>query len=399
MNGPDVVVIGGGPAGLAAAIVCATHGQRTLLVERRSLPVDKACGEGVLPNGVAALERIGIDRKRIIADARVIPGIRYFSPRGRTAAASFGDHPALGVRRVDLSRLLSAHARTRSGLEIITGQAAQTAVDESGRPVVRVGGTTVRPKLIIGADGLHSRTRSSLGITARPGRRTRWGCRQHFDGEPWTRSIEVYFGHGFDFYVTPVTRGVNVAVLWDARAVTMPEGPSPVTALIAKVPALAHRLASLRPADRARAGGPFDVRVRRPWRAGALLLGDAAGYLDPLTGEGVGLALEQAALLRHTVIPALGRTPHGAVVASAALAQFTRAIRTQSRPNRRLTRLLLRAARHPALLERIVAALGSHPALFAHLVEVNMGRRNLWSVPMPARERRVETGIASSVAR
>jgi flavin-dependent dehydrogenase len=152
---------------------------------------------------------------------------------------------------------------------------------------------------------------------------------------------------------------------------------------IAVPPQMLRRLHGRAPTDRASAAGPFDVRVRRPWRPGVLLVGDAAGYVDALTGEGVGLALEQAALLSGTVVPALRRAPYGAVVDSGALARFAQAARIRSRSNRQLTRLLVRVARHPALVERIVARLARDATLFAHLLDVNMGRRELWRLPMP----------------
>jgi len=381
---PDVVVIGGGPAGLAAAIVCATHGLTTRMVERHPSPVDKPCGEGLLPNGVAALARIGIEAELVAAHAQAIVGIRYHTPQGRMAEASFEGPTGLGIRRTDLSRVLFAHARTLPGLAVVTGEAAVAAVDDSGRPRVRAAGTTYRPKLVIGADGLHSRTRDSVGIAVERRGHSRWGCRQHFDGEPWTDHVEVYFARGFEVYVTPVARGVNVAVLWDTRVVHPPAGRSPVASLVAQVPALAPQLIRRAPSDPARAGGPFDVRVRRPWRLGVLLIGDAAGYVDALTGEGVGVALEQAALLSSTVVPALRRTPHGAVIDSDALARFAQAARSRSRSNRLLTRVLVRIAQHPALVEGIVGALASSPTLFAHLLDVNMGRRKIWRVPLPS---------------
>jgi 2-polyprenyl-6-methoxyphenol hydroxylase-like FAD-dependent oxidoreductase len=379
----DVVVIGGGPAGLASAIVCASHGLSTMLVERLAFPIDKACGEGLLPNGLAALGRIGVDAAAIASNARVIAGIRYHTQGGRTAEATF-EGRALGVRRADLSGILVAHARALPCLDIMAGEVASVAIDAGGRPVVRVAATTLRPKLVIGADGLHSRARSSTGIAVdRIGVR-RWGCRQHFDGEPWTDHVEVHFAQGFEVYVTPVARGVNVAVLWDAGKVRMTAHDSPVASLVAHVPLLSRRLAGRVPNDRARARGPFDVRVPRPWRDGVLLVGDAAGYLDPLTGEGVGIAVEQAVLLADTVIPALQRTARGALVNSAALSHFATSARIHSRPNRDLTRLLLRAARRPAFFEAAVSALASNAPLFRHLLDVNMGRRQLWAIPLSA---------------
>jgi 2-polyprenyl-6-methoxyphenol hydroxylase-like FAD-dependent oxidoreductase len=377
MTEPDVVVIGGGPAGLAAAIVCATHGLATTLIERYAVPISKPCGEGLLPNGVRALDRIGIDVRSLAAHARTIAGIRYHTSQGRTAEASFDGSACLGIRRIDLMRILYAHARALPYLEVICGQVATAAID-GGRPLVHMGSMTWRPKLAIGADGLLSRTRDAVGVVVKHHRRSRWGCRQHFDGEPWTDRVEVYFERGLEAYVTPLQHGVNVAVLWDARVVRIPTGRSPVTWLIAQAPALERRLVGRTQLDRAQGRGPFDLRVRRPWRAGVLLMGDAAGYFDPLTGEGVGLAFEQAALLSSTVIPALQCTPLGQVIDPMALAQFAQAANRHARPNRQLTNLLLRIARHPAMVEWIVARLAAHPALFAHLLDVNMGHRELW---------------------
>ncbi len=382
MTEPDVVVIGGGPAGLASAIICATHGLATVMVERHPFPIDKPCGEGLMPNGAAALERLGVAAGAVAARAQPIAGIRYITSRGRSAEALFNGRLGLGMRRADLSRVLFEHARRLPYLDIVTGQAARVAVDGSGRPRVSMHGAIWHPRLVIGADGLHSRTRASAGISVEHRGRHRWGCRQHFGGDPWTDRVEVYFEHGFEAYVTPVAGGVNVAVLWDARVVHTPAVGSPVAGLVARVPALARRLEGRTPLDRPRAGGPFDVRVRRPWRPGVLLIGDAAGYVDPLTGEGVGLALEQALLLAGTVIPALDRGPRRAVVASKALARFAQTARAQSRPNRQLTHLLACVARYPSLVERLVAALASHPSLMPQLLEVNLGRRELWQVSM-----------------
>jgi 2-polyprenyl-6-methoxyphenol hydroxylase-like FAD-dependent oxidoreductase len=389
MADADVVVIGGGPAGLAAAIVCATHGLPTRLVERQTFPIDKPCGEGLLPNGVAALAHLGVDTNALASCSRSIRGIRYCTSQGRTVEASFKGQPGLGIQRTDLSTALLAHTRTLPSLELVTGRAAVTLEETTKRPLVHVDGATWRPTLVIGADGLYSRTRTSLGMAVER-RGHRWGCRQHFSGNPWTDRVEVYFDHGFEVYVTPVACAVNVAVLWDARLVRPPVSRSPVTSLVARVPALARRLDGRTPLDRARAAGPFDVRVRRPWRAGVLLLGDAAGYVDALTGEGVGLALEQAVRLSHAVIPALCHARSDAddadaVMDAETLGAFVQESRARARANRQLTRLLLGLARYPSLVEWSVAALQRNDTLFAHLLEVNMGRRELWQIPLSTR--------------
>ena len=376
-------MIGGGPAGLAAAIVCATHGVRTALFERHTYPIDKPCGEGLLPNGVAALRGIGIQARSLAPDARPIAGIRYHSSQGRTAEALFSHGSGLGIRRRDLSKALISHAQTLDALEIVAGQPAAVTLDDLGRPLVCVSGTTLRPKLVIGADGLHSRIRSSVGIGVEQRGRQRWGCRQHFSGAAWDDRVEVYFERGFEVYVTPVPEGVNISVLWDARVVQPPAGSSPVVALAGRVPRLTGRLVGRTPIDRARAAGPFDVRVRQPWRSGVLLVGDAAGYVDALTGEGVGVALEQAALLAQVIVPALALTPTGDLVSVDALRHFAAIARVQSRWNRRLSMSLVRIARYPVIVERLVAALASNTKLFAHLLDLNMGRRGMWPTSAP----------------
>jgi len=373
---PQVVVIGGGPAGLAAAITCARQGVPTRLVERQSFPINKACGEGLLPNGVSALSRLGLDMTRVRDSAAHISGIRYVSRKGRSAEATFSHGYGLGLRRVDVSTLLHAHASSLPALTIQTGHPASLTFDAQARPVVQVGSETLRPRLVIGADGLHSRTRHTMGsvVTERP--RRRWGCRQHFEGEAWTDHVEVYFGRGFEVYVTPLKRGVTVAVLWEGPSVRPPSGQSPVVHLASQVPPLWKHLNGRRVTDRPQADGPFDVRVPRPWRAGVLLVGDAAGYGDPVTGEGVGLALEQALLLAGTVVPALQVESSDVVVPADVLADFTRRARAHARTNRHLTAVLLALTRVPALTECAVAALASHRSLFTHLLDVNMGRRS-----------------------
>lgn len=261
-------MIGGGPAGLAAAIVCATHGLRTALFERQRYPIDKPCGEGLLPNGVEALARIGLSTELPVA--RPIVGIRYHTSRGRTAEAQFSRGSGLGIRRRDLSYALLAKARTLDALEVVTGQAAGVTQHPSGRPLVRTSGLTLRPKLVIGADGLHSRTRVSAGIAFERGRRQRWGCAQHFSASAWTDCVEVYFERGFEAYVTPVPGGVNVAVLWDAQVVRPPAGSSPVAALAGRNPFVGEpSRGSCRdrpcPSGRPiRRSGPATVVFRRP---------------------------------------------------------------------------------------------------------------------------------------
>lgn len=373
---PDLVVIGAGPAGLAAAIVAARHGVHTLVVERRRLPVDKACGEGVLPNGVEALARLGVSLE---GTAATLTGVRYITMGGRMAAAAFPT-AGLGVRRTTLSSALVARACAEPSLELRSETTADVLWSPDGARVV-VDGAAWRPRLVIAADGLRSRVGQMCGIVTDEGRPRRWGVRQHFEGDAWTDHVEVYFGRGFEAYVTPVSGGVNVAWLWEPRAVGLPPGEDVCRVFASRIPTLAAKLSGRRATDRAQAAGPFRHQPRERARDGVLLMGDAAGYLDPLTGEGVGLALMQAELFERHVVPVLVR-PGAGVIRADAFRSYFRAVDAAARSNRDLTRLMLALARRPAAVEHAVAALAADPALFRHCLEANMGRRRLWPMPM-----------------
>lgn len=379
---PDVVIVGGGPAGLAAAIVCARNGLPTVLIERRAFPVDKPCGEGLLPNAVAALGGLGVSAPDLDAAGQRLTGIRYVSSRGRIAEAAFPGGCGVGIARSRLSQLLVNVARCHPSLEIVEGQAATVSTSPRGGVSVSVGARTFRPRLVGVADGLRSRVAGALGMGLICEGLRRWGVRQHFDLRPWASEVEVYFADGCEAYVTPVGNAVNVAFLWAPGDVTLPAGESAVDALIGRVPRLKVRMGGAAKRDRARGSGPFRCRPRELARDGVVLLGDASGYVDPITGEGVGLALLQAEVFERQVVPELLRGT--GVVRHAHLERFRVAVDQASASNRRLTRLLLEGARRSWVVERVIGALGDDPALFQHCLSANMGARPLWRIGPPS---------------
>ncbi|MEO8484064.1 MAG: hypothetical protein ABI634_17770 [Acidobacteriota bacterium] len=162
---------------------------------------------------------------------------------------------------------------------------------------------------------------------------------------------------------------------------------------LAQMPALAEKLAGRRATDRAEAAGPFRHQPRERARDGVLLVGDAAGYLDPLTGEGVGLALTQAEEFERHVVPLLAG-PGPRVLAASALRPYLRAVDAVTKSNRDLTRLMLSLSTRPALVDRIVGALAADPVLFAHCLDANMGRRSMWAAPATSL-----TGLVRALAR
>lgn len=282
----DLLVVGGGPAGLATAIAARQAGLQVLVLEPQPGVIDKACGEGLMPGGVAALARLGV----VGLDGRPFVGIRYIDGE-RVAQGTFGHGPGLGVRRTTLHAALRARALAL-GVEVETARVE--AVEDLGDRV-RAGGHEAR--WLVAADGLRSPIRAALGL-GRPARLPpRTGMRRHYEIAPWSDCVEVYWSPRGEAYVTPVGPDlVGVALLWSGKAPAGGEG-LPFDRLLLDFPALAARLGDAPAAGPALGAGPFEQRLRRRVEGRVLLVGDAAGYLDPLTGEGVRLAVEGAEAL------------------------------------------------------------------------------------------------------
>lgn len=219
----DILVAGGGPAGLAAAIRAAQAGLEAVVVEPRPAPVDKACGEGIMPGGLAALHRLGVRPA-----GHPLRGILYTDGR-RSAEAAFRGAYGLGVRRTELHAALHARAEAL-GVRIVEGKVREVRQD---RDTVTAAGLTAR--WLIAADGLHSPLRRALGLDRPVPGPGRYGLRRHYRLAPWTDLVEVHWSPYGEAYVTPVgERLVGVAVLSRDRR--------PYEDHLAAFPALAARL-------------------------------------------------------------------------------------------------------------------------------------------------------------
>jgi flavin-dependent dehydrogenase len=281
----DLLVAGGGPAGLATAVHAARAGLETVVVERRCGPIDKACGEGLMPHSVRHLHELGVD-----AEGRAFRGIRYLDGR-RVAEARFSGEAGRGVRRTVLHAALS-DAAAAAGVKVVQGEVG--AVHQDSTSVSAAG---FQARYLAAADGLHSPIRRSLGLAEDNGPRRRWGIRRHVRIAPWSDCVEVYWardGDASEAYVTPVADDcVGVAILTSARGRFEQH--------LEKFPALADRIRAC-PHGTDRAAGPLRQKVRRRTAGRVLLVGDAAGYIDALTGEGMGLAFGAAELLVGCVL-------------------------------------------------------------------------------------------------
>ncbi len=344
-RGYDLLVVGGGPVGLLTALEARREGLTVALVERRRGPVDKACGEGIMPSALARIQELGVQ-----PSGCPFRGITYVGEQGHRVCAEFRHGTGLGVRRTVLHDALS-EAADAAGVQRMLGDARLGAVRPS-HVEVDVAGQLLRGAYLAAADGLHSHIRTQLGM-ARPSRRpARFGLRRHWTLPPWSDHVEVHWSSRAELYVTPVgNHTVGVAVLTAVRGRSYDEW-------LLEFPDVAKRLASATPASEVRGAGPLFQGTRSRSAGRVLLVGDAAGYVDALTGEGLVVGSRQARAavyaIRHDDPASYADAWRRATRASSAMTQgLLRA--SASQPMRR--RLVPMAQRFPRVFETAVALL------------------------------------------
>lgn len=332
----EVLVVGGGPGGLAAAIHARTAGLSVIVAEPRDAPIDKACGEGLMPGGLAALGALGVD-----PTGMPFRGIAYLDGVHRAEARFRGD-PGRGVRRTTL------HAALVDRAAAVGTQWAATRITEVAQDPVGVKAAGIRARYLIAADGLHSVVRRAVGITVRVGSPRRVGLRRHYTVPAWSDFVEVHWSPYGEAYVTPVgPELVGVAILSSHHHD------------LAWFPALQRRLTGA-PRGAERGCGPLRQVVSRRVAGRVLLVGDAAGYEDALTGEGISLAVAQAGA---AVAAIAGDCPYA----------YEREWHRITRRYRWLTRALV-VATTPALGRRsVVPASATLPFVFQAAVDALAG--------------------------
>jgi menaquinone-9 beta-reductase len=342
----DVFVVGGGPAGLGAALAARRNGLEVVVADRARPPINKACAEGLMPDAIAALHRIGVE----INSDHGMPfrGIRFIEKQVE-AEASYPRLHGFGVPRSTLHQLMVDRVND-AGITTLW----HTRIDAIAPSGVVVGGRTVRCRWIIGADGFHSRVRKWAGLRPRWTGARRIGFRRHFHVRPWTDFVEVYWHAHGQAYVTPVAPNtVCVAIVSSDSRVDM-------TSLPVFFPKLAARLEDAQAIGPERGAISMTTRLDAVTRGRIALIGDASGSVDAITGEGLALAFRQADLL-------------GAALAAEDLAAYATAHRRIGRIPRLMARCLLLMDGNERLRGRALSALAAHPRIFDRLLAAHIG--------------------------
>jgi menaquinone-9 beta-reductase len=342
----QVLVIGGGPAGLAAALAARQRGFEVTVADSCAPPIDKPCGEGLMPDGITALEQLGVTIPEM--EARRFHGIRFVSGE-LMAEAMFPRGFALGVRRTNLHRAMVDRAE-RDGVRFLW-HAVMTGLHADG---ALLRGELVRARWVIGADGSSSLVRRWAGLDSHLRRKERFAFRRHYNIAPWSEFMELHWGTRCQLYVTPVgPEQVCVALISRDPLLRLDEG-------LQEFPDVSERLRGVEHGSAERGAMSVTRKLARVCKGNAALIGDASGGVDAITGEGLCLAFKQADLLADCLLDGdLGRYQAGH--RSLAL-----------RPALMADLMLLLERRH-GLRQRVMRAFRSRPRLFAGMLATHVG--------------------------
>jgi menaquinone-9 beta-reductase len=352
----DVFIAGGGPAGLAAAIAARRAGFEVIVADMSQPPIDKACGEGIMPDGLEALGRLGITLPP--DDCLPFRGIRFVDEAG-TVAADFPSGTGFGIRRTSLHQIL-LNAAVDAGVtmmwkaRVIADAGAAHAAKHPLATGIMVDGTSVRFRWVVAADGYGSRIAAAAGLHHGQLAQRRAGFREHYRIAPWSKHVEVHWSDCGQLYITPVASDeICVAFITRRRDLRLPDA-------LPFFPEAHRRLAGA-PSTQPVLGAVTATRtLRAVYRGNLALAGDASGSVDAVTGEGLSTAFRQAMALAEAM-------------RAGDLAQYQRAHHEIMRRPLAMARLMLSMDRRPQLRHRVLRVLASTPHLFEKLLAIHIG--------------------------
>ena len=368
----DAVVVGAGPAGSATAARLAGCGYRVALLDRARFPRSKPCAEYVSPGTVAALDRLGVLPEVLAEGPTRLRGMRVVGADGQGFAGRFVAGEGLGLARALLDHLL-VRAAVRRGAELFEATTF-VALAAPADGIVRVhargddGPVEFAARLVVGADGLTSRVARQLGLARRPAGRA-VALVAHAAGVAGMGDVgEMHAGPAGYVGLAPLGGGVtNVAVVVRRDHPQAPGAPADrLRTLLAQFPTVRERVTHAALVSSVRGVGPFGRATRRATADHALLVGDAADFYDPFTGEGVFAALTGAELAAAAATSALTRDR----LSRADLAAYDAARRRAFAAKWTLERVVGWVIARPRVLAHVAHRLARTPSLADRLVSV-----------------------------
>ena len=332
---------------MAAAIAARQRGLRVIVADGAQMPIDKPCGEGLMPDGLAALERLGVTVPP--EESQSFNGIRFLCG-GLAVDAAFPNQAAgRGVRRTVLHRLIANQAASL-GIDLLW-HTPVTGISADG---VQLADRHVKARWIIGADGSNSRVRRWAGLDGFRKRDSRYAFRRHYATAPWTDRMELYWGRLCEIYVTPVSKDqVCVALISRDPKLRLDEA-------LHLFPELAVRLEGAEVTSTEKGALTATRNLKRVSEGNVALIGDASGTVDAITGEGLCLAFSQAVVLADCL-------------QSGDLARYEREHRRLALRPLLMARLMLLLDGRPRLQRRTLQALRQRPYIFQRLLELHVG--------------------------
>ena len=341
----DVFIVGGGPAGLAAAIALRARGFGVTVADPALPPIDKGCGEGLMPDALTALDGLGVtlDPQHCFA----FRGIRFVG-EGASVDASFPNGTGVGMRRTHLHQALVDRAE-ETGATLLWGVPVK-GLSATG---VMLDSGAVECRWVVGADGENSQVRQWAALENTRSKSLRYGFRRHYRIAPWTDCVEIHWGSGCQIYVTPIRGEVCVVLISRDSHLRLDDA-------LPAFPELFGRLKHAAATTTERGAVSATRRLERVYRGRVLLVGDASGSVDAITGEGLRLGFEHGLALAD----ALANDDPGAYAA---------AHRQLARRPAFMAALMLSLDRSAWLRRRVLSALSAEPRIFATQLAMHVG--------------------------
>jgi menaquinone-9 beta-reductase len=374
-NSCDVLIVGGGPAGLAAAIALRMRGADVLVADAVKPPIDKACGEGLMPDAQRDLDAFGVHCEPCEgARFRGIRFVNWADGEPVSVSADFASGAGVGMRRTML------HAR-------MVERASDVGVRLRWNTHVALGSNVslnkqaCRYHFLVGADGQSSRVRRWAGLDQSRLISRRFGFRRHYRISPMTAFVEVHWCALGQVYITPVASDeICVAVVTRHGSVRMRQ-------IIDSIPSLREQFAGQTTSTAERGALTTMRQLRCVVNGNVALIGDASGSVDAITGEGLAIGFRQAHLL-------------GRSLEKGSLDLYAMEHEKTMRLPRRMARALLAMDRHSCVRNMAIRLLAGRPDLYSGLLQMHMGESNLRNLVLHGgaaiMRKRVLSGISTS---